>query len=54
MFANLSFEYPANPQAAVHPLVSRWGTFKQDDVNIAAAGEFQAAAVRLADRAGYK
>ena len=54
MFANLSFEYPANPQAAVHPLVAKWGKFKHDDVNIAAAGEFQAAAVRLADRAGYK
>ena len=54
MFANLSFEYPANPQAAVHPLVAKWGKFKQDDVNIAAAGEFQAAGVKLADRAGYK
>jgi iron(III) transport system substrate-binding protein len=52
-FADLSFEYPANPHAAVHPLVARWGTFKQDNVNVAAAGEFQAAAVRLADRAGY-
>lgn len=54
MFADLSFEYPANPQAGIHPVVARWGTFKQDDVNIAAAGEFQAAAVKLADRAGYK
>lgn len=54
MFADLAFEYPANPQAAVHPLVAKWGTFKQDDINIAAAGEYQAAAVRLADRAGYK
>ena len=54
MFADLSFEYPANPQAAVNPLVARWGTFKQDDINVAAAGELQAAAVRLADRAGYK
>jgi iron(III) transport system substrate-binding protein len=54
MFADLSFEYPANPQAAVHPVVARWGRFKQDDINIAAAGEFQAAAVKLADRAGYK
>jgi iron(III) transport system substrate-binding protein len=54
MFANLSFEYPANPQAAVHPVVAKWGKFKQDDVNIAAAGEFQAAGVRLADRAGYR
>jgi iron(III) transport system substrate-binding protein len=54
MFADLAFEYPANPQAAVHPLVARWGKFKQDDVNIAAAGELQTAAVKLADRAGYK
>jgi hypothetical protein len=25
MFADLSFEYPANPQAAVSPIVARWG-----------------------------
>jgi len=54
MFADLSFEYPANPQATLHPIVAKWGTFKQDDINIAAAGEQQAAAVKLADRAGYK
>jgi len=54
MFAGLSFEYPANPQAALHPIVAKWGKFKQDDINIAAAGELQAAAVKLADRAGYK
>jgi iron(III) transport system substrate-binding protein len=54
MFADSNFEYPANPQAAVNPLIGTWGTFKQDDTNVAAAGEFQAAATRLADRAGYK
>jgi iron(III) transport system substrate-binding protein len=54
MFADVSFEYPANPQASINPIVARWGTFKQDDINIASAGEFQAAATRLADRAGYK
>lgn len=54
MFADLSFEYPANPQAGIHPVVARWGKFKQDDINVAAAGEFQAAAVKLADRTGYK
>ncbi|MEK7701412.1 MAG: extracellular solute-binding protein [candidate division NC10 bacterium] len=53
-FADSNFEYPANPQAAVNPVVARWGTFRQDDVNVAAAGEFQAAAIRVADRAGYK
>jgi iron(III) transport system substrate-binding protein len=54
MFADVSFEYPANPQAAINPIVAKWGKFKQDDTNIASAGEFQAAATRLADRAGYK
>ena len=54
LFADSNFEYPANPQAAVGPILARWGKFKQDDTNVAAAGEFQAAATRLADRAGYK
>ena len=54
MFADSNFEYPANPQAGVNPLIAGWGKFKQDDTNIGAAGEFQAAATKLADRAGYK
>jgi iron(III) transport system substrate-binding protein len=53
-FVDANFEYPANPQATVNPILARWGKFKQDDINIAAAGEFQAAAVKLADRVGYK
>jgi iron(III) transport system substrate-binding protein len=54
MFADSNFEYPANPQAVVNPILVKWGKFRQDDINVAAAGEFQAAATRLADRAGYK
>ncbi|HZP36206.1 MAG TPA: extracellular solute-binding protein [Methylomirabilota bacterium] len=54
MFADSNYEYPANPQAGVNPVIARWGKFRQDDTNVAAAGEFQAAATRLADRAGYK
>jgi len=54
MFADTSLEYPANPKAEVNATVKGWGPFKQDDLNVAAAGEFQAAATRLADRAGYK
>ncbi|MBI4635326.1 MAG: extracellular solute-binding protein [Candidatus Rokubacteria bacterium] len=54
LFADTSFEYPANAQAGVNRIVAQWGKFKQDDINVAAAGEFQAAATRLADRAGYK
>lgn len=54
MFADMNFEYPVNPQVSPSPLIARWGPFKQDDTNVATAGEFQAAATRLADRAGYR
>ncbi|MBI2202591.1 MAG: extracellular solute-binding protein [Candidatus Rokubacteria bacterium] len=54
LFADVSFEYPANPQASVNPLVAKWGKYKADDINVAAAGELQAAATRLADRVGYR
>jgi len=54
MFANVSMEYPVNPKAETHPIVRGWGTFRQDDINVAAAGELQADATRLSDRAGYK
>jgi len=54
MFSDIAMEYPVNPQAAVNPIVAKWGKYKQDDLNVAAAGEFQAAATKLADRAGYR
>ena len=54
MFADSNFEYPANPQAGVNEVIAKWGKFRQDDLNVAAAGELQATAVKLADRAGYK
>jgi len=54
MFADGNFEYPANPQAGVNAVIARWGKFKQDDINVAAAGQFQAAAIKLSDRAGYR
>jgi iron(III) transport system substrate-binding protein len=54
MFVDANFEYPANRQAEINPILAKWGPFKQDEINVAAAGEFQAAAIRLADRVGYK
>jgi len=54
LFVQTNFEYPANPHTPVHPILATWGTFKPDDINVAAAGELQAAAIKLADRAGYK
>jgi len=54
LFAEVSLEYPANPQVQPHPLLAGWGSFKADDTHVAAAGELQPAATRLADRVGYK
>ncbi len=53
-FADGNFEFPVNPRVKPHQILQAWGTFKADDIGVAAAGEFQAAAVRLADRVGYK
>lgn len=49
-----SFEYPANPVAEPHPVLKGWGGFKQEQVGVAAAGENQVVAIKLADRAGYR
>ncbi|CAG0965053.1 putative binding protein component of ABC iron transporter [Methylophilaceae bacterium] len=54
MFADVNLEYPANPKIKPDPVVASWGDFKHNPINIAKAGEFQAAAVRLMDRARYK
>jgi iron(III) transport system substrate-binding protein len=54
VWAEQSMEFPANPAATPNPILARWGAFKMDDLNLAAAGELQAAATRLADRAGYR
>jgi iron(III) transport system substrate-binding protein len=53
MFAGLNLEYPANPGVKADPIVLEWGEFKSNPINLAKAGELQAAAVRLMDRAGY-
>jgi iron(III) transport system substrate-binding protein len=54
LFSELNLEYPANPAIAPVPLVQGWGEFKQDTLNVEAAGRRQAEAVMLMDRAGYR
>jgi iron(III) transport system substrate-binding protein len=54
MFSELNLEFPANPAVAAVPLVQGWGEFKQDSLNVEAAGRRQAEAVMLMDRAGYR
>ncbi|HEX6827702.1 MAG TPA: Fe(3+) ABC transporter substrate-binding protein [Burkholderiales bacterium] len=54
LFADVNMEFPVNPEVKPDPAVAAWGGFKQNVVNVAKAGEMQASAVKLMDRAGYK
>jgi iron(III) transport system substrate-binding protein len=54
LFADANYEYPANPSVKASTILTTWGDFKADTVDVAAAGELQAAAVKLMDRVGYK
>ena len=54
IYGSLNKEYPANQNIASDEVVSAWGSFKQDDMNLAQAGILQAKAVRLMQIKGYK
>jgi iron(III) transport system substrate-binding protein len=54
LFAGQNLEYPASPSVEPDPIVKAWGDFKRSPMNVAQAGELQATAVKLMDRAGYR
>lgn len=54
IYGSLNKEYPANQNIASDEVVSAWGSFKQDDMNLSQAGILQAKAVRLMQIKGYK
>ncbi len=53
-YADTNGEYPIRTGIPVSQILSAWGTFKADDLNLARLGELNAEAVRLMDRAGWK
>lgn len=54
IFADGNLEYPVNTKVKPATEVAAWGDFKQDESNLAKAGELQKDAIRLMDRMGYK
>ncbi len=54
LFADLNHEYPANPKVKPDPKVAKWGSFKQDVINVSVAGSNQVRAVMLMKQAGYR
>jgi iron(III) transport system substrate-binding protein len=54
LYADVNLEYPVNPRVSPDPKVAAWGKFKQNPINLDNAGKFQARAIQLMDRAGYR
>lgn len=53
-YANQNMEYPVRADVPVNDTLSQWGEFKADELNLDLLGEYNAEAVRLMDRAGWK
>ena len=53
-YAEVVHEYPVRSDVAWSDVVSAWGPFKADSINLGILGENNAEAVRIADRAGWR
>ena len=54
LFAGLNKEYPVKNDVPLDRVVESWGSFKQDELNLAEIGRLQQEAVRLNQRARYR
>jgi iron(III) transport system substrate-binding protein len=53
-YAEVNFEYPVREGVEESELLASWGDFKADNLNLSTLGEYNAAAVMLMDRAGWR
>ena len=53
-YAEVNIEYPVKPGVVWSETLESWGRFKADEINMGKLGEYNAAAVKLMDRAGWK
>ncbi len=54
IFSGANYEYPVVAGSKVSDVVSSWGDFKRDEVNVAALGRNNAEAVMIMDRADWR
>lgn len=54
LFAAGNYEFPVNPKANVSDLLSGWGDFKEDQLNLEQLGVFNKQAVLTFDEVGWK
>ncbi len=53
VFAEVNFEYPVNPKVKPSKLLSSWGKFKEDTVELSKLGENNARAVKIFNMSGW-
>ncbi len=53
-FADVSLEYPANPEVKPHPVLAGWGEFKQDPLNPTLYAKNSAEAAMITDSCGWR
>ncbi len=53
-YARVNYEYPVRKGVSLDPLVASWGSFTQDDTPLPRLGDYNARAVMLMDKAGWK
>lgn len=53
-FADISLEYPANPEVKPHPVLAGWGEFKQDPLNPTLYAKNSAEAAMITDTCGWR
>lgn len=54
IFAEANQEFPANPKAKSSEIVSSWGTFKEDKIQLDEVGKYTKEAVEIATKANWK
>ena len=53
-YVNTSFEYPVNPNVNPSDIVSNWGEFKRDELDLNQLGVFRKRAIEIFDKSGWK
>jgi len=54
IYGEMNYEYPTNPDAMIETTVASWGNFEADDTPLDSLGAYNAAAVKVFDKAGWK
>ena len=53
MYAEVNFEYPANPEAESSELLTSWGEFKQDDLSLTEVAKYRKRAAQMVNEVGF-